>query len=95
MLSPAPEFAGVNNENSSGKGVRFLIPCLRETLASTQQIFVTTDPSPLVRKLGPVHRWKRTQLDWLDADYSPDVFYDFIFESMTLPQELRQRNKLA
>jgi hypothetical protein len=54
---------------------------------------MTTDPAPLVKKLGPVHRWKKTQLDWLDVDYSPNVFYDFNFQSTSLSQELYQRNE--
>src|SRR5271167_4034422 len=69
-LSPGPKFAVFNHENSNGKGVHFL-PRLQETSTSTQQIFMTTELSPLVRKLGAVHRWKRTLLDWLDADYFP------------------------
>jgi hypothetical protein len=55
---------------------------------------MTTDPAPLVKKLGPVNRWKKTQLNWLDVDYSPNVFYDFNFGSTRLSEELLQRNKL-
>jgi hypothetical protein len=55
---------------------------------------MTTDPAPLVKKFGPVYRWKRTQLDWLDVNYSPNVFYDFNFGSTKLSEELFQRNEL-
>ena len=53
---------------------------------------MTTDPAPSVEKFGPVSRWQKRQLDWLDVDYAPNVFYEFNFGSVDLSEEVRRRN---
>ena len=36
---------------------------------------MTTDPAPVAKKFGPVHRWGKVQLGWLDVNYSPTTLY--------------------
>jgi hypothetical protein len=52
---------------------------------------MTTDPAPVVKKFGPVCRWTKSQLRWLNVNYSPKTFYDFIFDLTELPDKLCQR----
>src|SRR5438045_5706917 len=78
--TPTPSSGSLANAISIVKGVRFLIPSFQGT---THQGFMTTDPAPVAKKFGPVHRWGKVQLGWLNVNYSPTKLYDFLDRKST------------